>query len=308
MENSTVGGPTPTQATEVDALAAARLEISQLQSELADLRILYESTIEHGEAIENELHESNVLLQRTQRRLNEELQEATNYIRGIFPAPLKEVPRTDWYFEPSTELGGDSFGYHDVDADHMAMYLLDVCGHGVGAALLSVTVINVLRSAALANTDFRDPAAVLAAVNRTFPMERQSDMYFTLWYGVLHKASRTLRFASGGHPPALLLRDVGGDKRQVQQLMTYGIAMGVVADADYEAASVQVEEGDRLLLLSDGVYEVETSPGTPLEFDDFLGFVSAPGGDDPATIFGWIKSHVREPELPDDFTLLRLAF
>jgi sigma-B regulation protein RsbU (phosphoserine phosphatase) len=66
---------------------------------------------------------------------------------------------TDWSFIPSASLGGDSFGYHWINADHFAVYLHDVSGHGWGAALLSVSVINVLRSHALPKTDFRDPPA-----------------------------------------------------------------------------------------------------------------------------------------------------
>ena len=97
---------------------------------------------------------------------------------------MRSAPRTQWLLVPSTELGGDSFGYHEIDEDHIAFYLLDVCGHGVGAALLSVTAINVLRSAALPRTDFRDPGAVLSSLNEAFPMERQNNMYFTIWYGV----------------------------------------------------------------------------------------------------------------------------
>ena len=113
-----------------------------------------------------------------------------------------------------------------IDDDHMAFYLLDVCGHGVGAALLSVTAINVLRSAALPNTDFRDPAAVLGALNDAFPMEKQNNMYFTIWYGVYQRATRNLRYASAGHPPALLLR--GGSERAAGafRLETRGVALG----------------------------------------------------------------------------------
>src|SRR5579871_2291847 len=141
-------------------LDAARAEIARLRSEQADLTLLYEGTIVHGEAVEDQLAEANLLLQRTQRRLDAEIREAANYIMSILPERRAADPATDWLLLPSTELGGDSFGYHDIDPDHIALYLLDVCGHGVGAALLSVTAINVLRSAALPATDFRDPAAV----------------------------------------------------------------------------------------------------------------------------------------------------
>ena len=97
--------------------------------------------------------------------------------------------RVDWRFVPSTQLGGDSFGYHWIDGDHFAVYLLDVSGHGVGASLLSVSALNVLRSQSLHNTDFRDPAQVLERLNATFKMEQQDNRYFTIWYGVYSKSA-----------------------------------------------------------------------------------------------------------------------
>ena len=73
-------------------------------------------------------------LVKTQKNLAAELAEAAEYVKSLFPAPLTGDVSADWRFIPSTQLGGDAFGYHWLDADHFAMYLLDVCGHGVGAA------------------------------------------------------------------------------------------------------------------------------------------------------------------------------
>ena len=289
-------------------IAAAHAEILRLRADLDDLQMLYDGTIEHGEAVEDQLAESNILLQVIQNRLNEELAEAVNYIMGILPIRRVDTPVTDWHFVPSTELGGDSFGFHELDDDHIAFYLLDVCGHGVGAALLSVTVINVLRSSALVSTDFRDPAAVLGALNDTFPMEKQSDMYFTIWYGVYRKSTQTLNYSSGGHPPSLLIRRRSDGTAEVQQLSTPGVAMGGIPGVRYQSVVTPVEPGDRLLVLSDGTYEVETTPGQPLEFADFVAFAAAPGGDEPQRIFDWIKSYSGPAALPDDFTLLRVVF
>ncbi len=82
---------------------------------------------------EQERNEAYRKLAETQRRLSEEVAEAAKYLRSLLPKPLKLGPvRVDWRFLPSTELGGDSFGYHWVDYDHFAVYLLDVSGHGVG--------------------------------------------------------------------------------------------------------------------------------------------------------------------------------
>jgi phosphoserine phosphatase RsbU/P len=290
------------------ALAQARAEIERLTAENADLQMLYEATIEHGEAVEDQLAENNILLKRTQERLNAELQDAARYVQSILPVPRKADPQTEWLLVPSTELGGDSFGYHEIDEDHFAIYLLDVCGHGVGAALLSVTVINVLRAAALAQSDTRDPSNVLAALNAAFPMERQADMFFTIWYGVYRRSTGRLAYAAGGHPPAILLREEGG--APVARLLKGGggMAVGVVPGMDYAAEEIDIAPGDRLLVLSDGTYEVAQSASRMLTFDDLLGFVQTPGGDRPEAVLDWIHSVHGPGALPDDFTLLRVTF
>lgn len=286
-------------ATRIDALET---ELAHLRAELEDLALLYEVTTEHGEAVENQLAEANLELQRTQTRLSEELTEATNYVFSILPVPRASGPRTRWVLVPSTELGGDSFGYHEIDSDHMAFYLLDVCGHGVGAALLSVTAINVLRSAALPKTDFRDPGAVLSALNEAFPMEKQNNMYFTIWYGVLQRSTGALHYASAGHPPSVLCK-LGGE---VLTLSTPGIAIGMMPDMIYRAKIGEIAAGDRLHLVSDGTFEVETAPGEMLAFADFVAKLSTI--EEPELLLEWVRDLNGPGPLPDDFSLLTIDF
>ena len=283
-------------------VAALEEELAALRAEFDDLTLLYEVTTEHGEAVENQLAEANLELQRTQTRLSEELTEATNYVFSILPPPRDAAPRTRWLLVPSTELGGDSFGYHEIDSDHIAFYLLDVCGHGVGAALLSVTAINVLRSAALPKTDFRDPGAVLSALNEAFPMERQNNMYFTIWYGVHKRSTGELRYASAGHPPSVLCKS-GGD---VLTLSTPGIAIGMMPDMIYRTKLGEIGAGDRLHLISDGTFEVETAPGEMLAYADFVEKLSA--SDDPEGLLEWVRGLNGPGPLPDDFSLLTVDF
>jgi sigma-B regulation protein RsbU (phosphoserine phosphatase) len=273
-----------------------------LRAEFDDLELLYQVTTEHGEAVENQLAAANIELLQTQMRLSEELTEATNYIFSILPPPRDGGPRTRWILEPSTELGGDSFGYHEIDADHIAFYLLDVCGHGVGAALLSVTAINVLRSAALPMTDFRDPGAVLSALNEAFPMEKQNNMYFTIWYGVHQRSSRQLRYASAGHPPSILCKRDG----EVQTLSTPGLAIGMMPDIVYRTKFGEIMEGDRLHLVSDGTYEVETAPGEMMAFADLVEKLRVTK--EPELVLEWVRGLNGPGALPDDFSLLTLEF
>ncbi len=105
-------------------------------------------------------------------------------------------------------------------------------GHGVGPALLSVSVLNALRSQSLPNTDFHDPGQVLTALNRTFQMTQQADKYFTAWYGVFDTQDRVIRYCGGGHPPALL---IGGGRRRPRpiQLEASGPMIGAFDDLDF---------------------------------------------------------------------------
>jgi sigma-B regulation protein RsbU (phosphoserine phosphatase) len=244
-------------------------------------------------------------IERTQARLTRELQEAENYVRSIIPAPMAEPYRIDWSYEPSGELGGDAFGYHWIDDDHFAIYLLDVCGHGVGAALLSVTAINVIRSGSLARTDFRNPGEVLGALNNAFLMENQNNMYFTIWYGVVHAPTRRLRYASGGHPPALLLRDGGAE-----QIRTKGMMIGAMEDMTFPDAELQLRDGDRLIVLCDGTYEVTRAGGGMIDFEDFEELMVRRGADPDGldALLAWVHELRGGLPLEDDFSILRVEF
>lgn len=246
-------------------------------------------------------------IEETQRRLQGELEEAANYARSILPEPADTPMRIRWEFVPSTELGGDSFGYHWVDDDHFACYLLDVCGHGVGAALLSVAAINVIRSGSLSETDFRSPGKVIASLNDAFPMERHNNMYFTIWYGVYQRSTRVLRHASGGHPPSFLL---GADDAAPHELRCPGMVVGAMEGMEFDEDSVEVPPGARLVLFSDGAYEIKTPDGAMLEWERFVGFVADNRQDPelPARVRDAIRSLHGEGPLEDDFSMVAIDF
>lgn len=233
-----------------------------------------------------------------------ELSEAAAYARAVLPGKLTGKVATDWVFETSSQLGGDSFGYHWIDDDHLALYLLDVCGHGVGAALLSVSVVNLLRTASLTDTDFLNPSSVLSSLNETFPMERHNDMYFTAWYGVYTHSERTIRFACGGHPPAILINTMG----EPLQLGAKGPIVGAFPQADYETASAPVPEGSRLYLFSDGVYEIDRPDLPMMGYDDFVRLLCDAGGGAIAAIVAEIKRQQESDSFVDDFSLVEFNF
>jgi phosphoserine phosphatase RsbU/P len=219
----------------------------------------------------NEAYEA---LLESQHRLASEMKQAALYVQSLLPDKLKTGDiRTDWRFVPSAELGGDSFGYHWLDDDHFAFYLLDVSGHGVGSALLSVSAMNTLRSQALPQTDFRAPGQVLAALNNAFQMEQQNGLYFTIWYGVYHKPTRRIDYSGGGHPPALLFSGASSEQAVLEVLEAKGPMIGAVPDLEFETASTSLGPFAKLCMYSDGVYEIERIDNSMWPFNEFIEFM-----------------------------------
>ena len=259
-----------------------------------------------------ERNEAFAALQKSQQVLANDLATAAHYVRSLLPPPQSlGTIQADWRFIPSAGLGGDAFCYHDLDADHFAVYLLDVCGHGVGAALLSVSALNAIRSEALPQTDFQDPGAVLAALNKAFPMERQNDMFFTAWYGVFHRPSRRLRWAGGGHPPALLLP---GGTAAPAMLDSGGPLIGAVEGLDFASDEITVPPGARLFVYSDGAFEIIRTDGTMWPFAEFVSMLAGteqdPAENPPSGRMDALLEHIRDlsgrEDFHDDFSMVGL--
>ena len=245
-----------------------------------------------------------------QQRLNDELAKAVQYVQALLPPRESGRIETDWIFRPSAELGGDAFGYHWLDDEHFALYLFDVTDHGIGSALHSVSVLNVLRNQALRKVDFRQPGAVLAALNDAFPMKRYNNLYFTIWYGVFNRTTRRLTYATGGHPPALLVNHTEKGLKAAQ-LRTPGFPIGGVLGATYPVDSRVLPAGSTLYLFSDGVYEVKREDGSMLDLGGFLDMLVAQvheGDEALQPLMDQIDAIRNCTICDDDAALLRITF
>jgi sigma-B regulation protein RsbU (phosphoserine phosphatase) len=239
----------------------------------------------------------------SQQKLAANLAEAADYVRKILPLPMAGEISADWRFIPSAQLGGDVLGYHWIDSKHFAMYVVDVCGHGLRAAFLSISVFNSLRSEALPETNFRDPAAVLASLNLRFPMEKQNNMFFTIWYGVFNKATRELKFARGGHPPSVLFTPEG-----VRELTTSGPIVGFVPEAQFQTETVHAPVGSKLYLFSDGAFELARAGGGAYEVKDLIAAMQrAPANSRLDGALIWARNVHTQPTFEDDVTLLEIG-
>lgn len=204
-------------------------------------------------------------------RMKRELDSAASIQRSLLPArlPRLETSRFAWNYKPCDELGGDILNVIPLDQDYVAFYLLDVAGHGVSAALLSVALSRLLTTATNSSSLVRDriesppgyrivpPCEVLARLNHRFYVDLKGEQFFTIMYGVLNLDTLSLCYASGGHNPSLLLRHDG----TVRKLASTGPIVGVFSDAQFEQTEVQMRHLDRLFVYSDGVTEAENSQG-----------------------------------------------
>jgi phosphoserine phosphatase RsbU/P len=244
-------------------------------------------------------------LLKSQQTLAANLAEAAEYVQSLLPKKLTTPVSTDYVFQPCSQLGGDILGYNWIDQDNLAIYLLDVSGHGVGAALLSVSVMNVIRARTLGGVDFKSPAVVLAALNETFPMENQNNLFFTIWYGVYCLPRRRLVYATGGHPPALLFR-----AGAIAPLPGKGPAIGCLIEYATTEQEVTTVAGDQLLLFSDGVYELVTPEGKPRTLTDFVEMIDSFSGAliEPETVLNRARALHGRATFEDDFSLLTIEF
>jgi phosphoserine phosphatase RsbU/P len=201
------------------------------------------------------LHQLSQDLQTQKQRLEAELAEAATYVRSLLPPPMLGTVTIDARFIPCRQLGGDCFDYFWLDPDYLAIYLLDVSGHGLGSALPSSLVLNLLRAHVLPSVNFYQPHDVLHGLNEAFQMNLQNQKYFTIWYGVYNQAKRQLTYASAGHPPAILITPSETNLSSVHRLATPSVPIGILPEVSYTSDRQTIPPNSTLYIFSDGIYE-----------------------------------------------------
>jgi PAS domain S-box-containing protein len=237
--------------------------------------------------------------------INTDLIRAENYILSLLPPPMNnDLIKTNWVIKPCSRLGGDAFGYQWLDDNNFAFYILDVSGHGVGAALHSISALTMLRFRTLLHTDFYQPDRVLCSLNRTFNMERHNDLYFTMWYCVFNLQTRTLSYAGAGHPPLILI-----DRNNRASLVeSKNFVIGYSPDLTYKSGKINLEIGSRVYMYSDGAYEVRKPDGKMMTIEELSDYLQQSGTNDGSELTKFYNYLVKltGDKLEDDFLMLRV--
>jgi sigma-B regulation protein RsbU (phosphoserine phosphatase) len=278
-------------------------------------RIQTQLSLKHAvrriERLEQNLKERNGELEVANARMKLDLEAAARIQEAFLPPrvlPFGGV-NSSWVFRPCTHLAGDMLNVFPLDGDHLGLYVLDVSGHGVAAALLSVTLSHLLAprldpSSLLTQGErLVSPAKVAERLNARFPWDPATEQYFTLVYGILNRKTGRLRYVSAGHPgPVLVPR--GGPPRLVERP---SLPIGV-GDGNYDEHTLTLGRGDRLYLYTDGVIEALNSEravfGKQRLLEAVDGLRAAPLQDGLEALWGDVEQWSGDGRRRDDVSIL----
>ncbi len=242
--------------------AWARVKDHEVNNEL-----LEELVFKYAEA-EKQLKQLNRDLLWQQKRIQQDLDAAADIQKSLLPNNTNIVDRANvaWFFEPCDKIGGDIFNMIQLDDDHWAIYMLDVSGHGVPAAMVTVSVSQLMQlhtgflmqrgPGSSAKVNIKSPVEVMNALDREFPFDRFNN-FFTINYFILNTSTGNLNYANAGHPKPVILRKTG----TLEELESNGPPIGIRSlnlnenQISFDEQQAQISSGDKVILYTDGLVE-----------------------------------------------------
>lgn len=214
-----------------------------------------------------ELNEKNADLETALARIGQDLRAAAMLQASLLPrrADLTTAFNVDWLLQPATEIGGDIFNLFLLPGPYVGFYHLDVAGHGVPSAMMSVSLSRTLTAQlndgqlgaqGAAGPVARPPHQVVAELNRQFQPDDFTP-YFTMVYGYLNGDTGAGALCQAGHPHPLLVLGTGA----IESIGEGGFAVGMLDDVPYDTVTFTLAPGDRLLLYSDGITDCRNPAG-----------------------------------------------
>lgn len=214
-----------------------------------------------------ELRKANRDLSEKQRRIDEDLKAAAAIQRSLLPsqAPTSDKLIAAWRFLPCDQNAGDLFAFNQLTSSEFAFHVIDVSGHGVPAAMMTVALSQSLapdnghtRQAAEDGGEpvVVPPAQVLNHLDVEYPIER-FERHFTIAYMLLDLDTGLLRYSRAGHPMPVVLRRDG----TLEELPAGGTIIGLGGVVPFDEGRCQLESGDRLFVYTDGIPEAANAAG-----------------------------------------------
>ncbi len=238
----------PLDTTTLRARLRAAERITRLQG---DLR-------RNNELLSNANHK----LTQAYEQLRADMEAAAKLQKSLLPQPFCRIGDVQFATAlfPSASVSGDVYNYFELSDGSVAMYAIDVAGHGARAALMSVTLSRVLTAESFvdASAHARMPDAIVTELNQKFQATYPNLDYFTM-IGAILTPARTMRFCQAGHPHPII---VPGDPDKAPFLVgSGGFPVALMDDVNFYCSEISLSQGDRMLLHSDGITECTAPDG-----------------------------------------------
>lgn len=218
-------------------------------------------------ALHNEITAKNEALDSAYATMKKDLESAAELLKRLLPTEnTMSGVELSYVSIPSAQIGGDMLGYMKLDEEHVAIYLLDVAGHGVSSALLSFSVQQSIAvtsgHSAIVKTvsdeppfyRISQPHEVLKRLNEQYITNDQNLLYFTMAYAVLNIKTGKMAFSVAGHPPLIWLHS---QRKEAELIGQHSFVVGAFDFVEYETSYIQLEPGDKVWMYSDGITEAE---------------------------------------------------
>jgi len=284
--------------------ARVRRRTAELEKEIAERKTAQESS------------------EQAYSRIKNDLATAARVQKSMLPekAPALEGIEFAWIFDSCDEVAGDMFNIVRIDGSNAGIYLLDVAGHGVQAALLSVTVDRLLagksfgaglltrRSSRTPSYVITSPSSVAAQLNSRFPFSPATCQFFTFMYGLLNEESSDFVYTRAGQRGPLLVRD--GEVRRLEG--ESGPAIGLIPNPHFQQEILRLQEGDRVIFHTDGVEEAFNEKGEMFGDERLMDAIRRHGNLSIQVIVQAVHEEVQRfssgAEQADDITILGFSY
>ena len=266
-----------------------------------------------------ELIKTNIELTDKQKILDDDLKAAAGIQRSLLPQTIPDIKNLliAWKFIPSQMIGGDIFNVFRLDEDHVGLYMIDVSGHGVPSALITVSVSQMLqpdsgyvtkkKKYAPPGYEITTPGMVLQTLDHEYPIER-FDKYFTIVYMIIDIRKGAMAYSNAAHPPPIILHQ----DRDLELLDKGGTIIGLDGLVPFEEEQKALEQGDRIILYTDGVVEYQNEDGEFFgeeRFYSLLGRLKHENIEDMLeSIIASINDFGKGKEFQDDITIVAIEY
>ncbi|PRY20666.1 sigma-B regulation protein RsbU (phosphoserine phosphatase) [Aliiruegeria haliotis] len=297
----------PVSGDELRARLNAGERVLQMEGELVSKNRLLTSTLQELQTLYNSLESDLVEARKLQQSLVKER------YRSFGESHVSLLLR------PSGHVGGDLVGFFPINARRVALFAIDVSGHGVASALMTARLAGFLsgtspdQNVALYEGEYgiydaHPPHKVAAELNSLILTEMDTETYFTLLFADVDLVSGEISMVQAGHPYPAVQRANG----EVEFIGEGGMPVGLLPDAQFETVTATLQEGDRLFIVSDGVTECEDASGEMLELEglrDIMQRNASLGSHDFLDALTWdLSRFTGDTELSDDISAVLFEF